>query len=272
MSYASIEEAMTSGHGIERSFCCHVHQDNVASASVNSLTGLWFCYACGAKGKYNVTDVTPAQFSAQLRAALERLDNPPRTYGESWLSLYDSMGPGQYWLDRFGEEICRLHRLGQDPAGRFATIPVRDEMGRILGVIRRDLTGEDRAKYRYPSGVDMSKHLYNHHRVTGDVLLLTEGATDAIAAEEAGFPTAVATYRNGVSRAQERLILQYAPRVVLVAYDQDDKGEMGATAVYDRLNRRVPVDRLTWDTYKDLAAIPLSDRTAMMSALSEQYG
>lgn len=271
MSYASIEEAMLNGTGIERSFCCHVHGDTNPSASVNSVSGLWFCYACGARGKFNVADVPPSARAVQIRAAIARMQELPRTYSESWLDVYDSMGPGDYWLSRFNEETCKLHRLGHDGVFNYATIPVRDPTGVIHGVIRRDLTGKDPAKYRYPSKVNVSKFMYNYHRAEGDVLVLTEGATDAIAAEEAGFPDAVASYRDGLSSAQVDLIMKYAPKVVLVAYDQDKAGHRGAAQIKDALHRRVRVDRLTWDGYKDLASIPLDERTQMFDAVKEMY-
>lgn len=271
MSYASIEEAMIYGYGIERQFRCHVHDDTKPSASVNSVTGLWFCYSCGARGKFNVSDIPADKAATAMIRYLDQISDEPVIYAESYLDVFDSMGPGEYWLSRFSEDVCRRHRLGHDGAGRFATIPVRDETGRILGVTRRDLTGHDPAKYRYPPGVKMSEHMYNYHACKGDVLMLTEGATDAVAATEACWPDVAATYRNGLSLAQAALIVQYAPKAVLVAYDQDDAGESGYRSVRHRLANYMRVDRLTWDTYKDLAAIPLSERSGMLQEVAEAY-
>jgi DNA primase len=271
MNYASIEEAMVYGYGVERSFQCHVHGDHNPSASVNSVTGLWFCYACGAKGKYNVADIPPDKAATQLVRYIDRMEQEKRYYSENWLDVYDSQGPGTYWLSRFSANTCADFRLGHDSAGRFATIPVRDLLGRVLGVVRRDLTGEDPAKYRYPPGVTMSELLFNYPDCTGDVLMLTEGATDAIAAVEAGWEDVVATYRNGISRAQTALIHEYQPKTVLVAYDQDKAGEAGYQAVRYHLGPRYKVDRLTWSDYKDLASIPVSDRRDMMKQLADQY-
>ena len=269
MSYASIEEAMVYGYGIERSFRCHVHGDTNPSASVNSVTGLWFCYACGARGKYNVSDVPPDKAATTLIRYVDRMMQEKTVHPEAWLDVYDSMGPGDYWLSRFSPEVCARFRLGQDPARKFATIPVRDAQDRVLGVIRRDLTGTDEAKYRYPPGVTMSKLLFNLSSCEGDVLMLTEGATDAIAADEAGWPSVMATYRNGISLYQRILLREYAPTTVICAYDQDEAGELGYRQIKNALG--VKVDRLTWTDHKDLASIALSDRRAMMQQLSELY-
>jgi DNA primase len=271
MRYASIEEAMINGYGTERSFVCHVHDDHTASASVNSLTGLWFCYACGARGKYDVSEIPTEKFAVALRKRLEALPEP-RHYPENYLDVYDSMGPGDYWLGRFTAETCKRFRLGVSSDRRYATIPARDEDGHLLGVIRRDLTGTDEAKYRYPPGVNMSHLMWNFHRCRGDVLMLTEGATDAMAAVEAGFSDAAATYRNGLSKHQVELIVRYNPTVVLCAYDQDEAGDRGYGQMLNALYaRRIKVDRLTWNDYKDLASIPLSDRAAMIEAVKKGY-
>lgn len=270
MSYASLAEAMVYGHGIERQFRCHVHGDTTPSASVNSLTGLWFCYACGAKGKYAVSELPPAQATAAVRSMLDRLEDPVLAVPELYLDYYDALGPGQYWLSRFAKDTCTAHRLGQDHAGEYATIPVRDPSGALYGVIRRDLTGTG-TKYRYPYKVNVSAFLYNYHRASGDVLLLTEGATDTIAAEEAGWSGAMATYRNGLSRAQQELVMAYDPDVLLVAYDQDAAGQRGAEQIKHDMAWKVRVDVLTWDTYKDLASMPLAERTDMFTQLTDTY-
>jgi len=270
MSYASLAEAMTYGHGVERQFCCHVHGDTNPSASVNAMTGLWFCYACGARGKYLVSEMTPTQVTASVRSMLDLMEEDVRALPESFLDYYDALGPGDYWLSRFGKESCRLHRLGHDPANSFATIPVRDPAGELLGLIHRDLTGTG-PKYRYPLHVPISTLLYNYHRAEGDVLVLTEGATDTIAAVEAGWASAVATYRNGLSRAQLVMILAYDPSAVLVAYDQDEAGERGVAQIRETLGKHVKVDRLTWEGHKDLASIPLGSRFEMFDKVKEIY-
>lgn len=274
MSYSSLEEAMLYGTGIERSFRCHVHGDTNPSASVNSMSGLWFCYACGARGKYNVAELPPDKAATSIIKYIDALAELPRTYTESWLGIYDASGPGDYWLSRFTEEYCRKYRLGQDPAARFATIPVRDELGEVLGVIRRDLTGLDTAKYRYPPGVTMSRLLFNHDRCTGDVLMVTEGATDAIALDEAGWTDVMATYRNGVSRKQVQMLREYAPEVVLVAYDMDEAGDLGYRQLKHALGSFARVDRLWWDSstgYKDLASVPLDERATLVEKLTRDY-
>lgn len=261
----TIDEAMMFGHGVERPFLCPVHDDHNPSASINSITGLWFCYSCGAKGKYDTTVIDSDTFHRQLEMFLD-LEEERKEYPEAYLNQYDALGPGEYWLSRFSLQVCRLHRLGQSYDGRYATIPVRDERGVLLGVVRRDLTGTDEMKYRYPYRLKISQLLYNYSRCTGDTIILTEGATDAIAAEEIGLE-AMATYRNGMSLAQYDMMRRYRPKRVFIAYDQDPAGERGAEQITAVLKDFTEVHRLSWDGYKDLASIPVEDRKNLRKVL-----
>ena len=266
MSYASIEEAMLNGWGIERSFVCHVHDDHNASASVNSVTGLWFCYTCHASGRVDMDrlDFDPKSVLRTVEHLAAKAQAAERIYSESWLDQYDVIGPGDYWLSRFSEQVCREFRLGQAADGSYATIPYRTPGGRILGVIRRDLTGKDPAKYRYPFGVDMTAFLFNYSMSSGRTLILTEGATDTIAAWETGCRCVMATYGSHISRDQIRQIHRYSPDRIVVAYDQDAAGQRGWEHMEMRLGSFYRLTRLWWDEYKDLASIPLPDRTQML--------
>lgn len=264
--WASIEEAMTNGWGIERAFVCHVHDDHNASASINSMTGLWFCYSCHARGSFDMTKIDPDPYEVRraVDRFMEQFEAESRIYPESWLSQFDSTGPGEYWLKRYSHEVARKHRLGKYPDQHAATIPFRDNAGRVLGVIRRDLTGLDPAKYRYPSGVDMQNYLYNYHRVQGRVILLTEGATDAIAADEGGFPDAMAVYGSHLSTQQRRLICKLDPDLIICAFDQDKAGDDGAHEVAARLPY-YRVERMEWPrVWKDLNSIPLPIRSKLL--------
>jgi hypothetical protein len=262
VAYRSVEDALTLGYELERQFVCHVHDDHNASASVNSVTGLWVCYACGSAGR---VDLDTMQISATGVVKLtERLFESLTTtnrFTESWLNVFDSQGPGDYWLSRFSPEVCRYYRLGTAP--HVATYPMRDNEGQVLGVISRSLDGIG-PKYRYPPRVSVSEYLIDFHRVTGDDLILVEGMSDVAACRDAGF-TAVGSYHAGISSAQAKLLRRYQPRTLWVAYDQDRAGEEGFSKVLAKLDWSFHVKRLWWDSYKDLADIPVDLRREMLS-------
>lgn len=271
--YASIQEALVHGTGRERQFLCHVHGDSNPSASVNSLTGVWLCYACGAKGKVNLdgVEMDPYALRRRIKDIEERVAASQVRYPESWLNVFDSMGPGEYWLSRFSAEACRRHRLGQTVDGKWATIPLRANSGEVMGVIMRTLTG-DRRKYKYPNQARLSQRLYNYHRAEHDLVMITEGATDSIAIDEVTPGYSMAIYGDRLSRAQTQLLYRYSPRVILVATDQDEGGEKAYKSIQLQLGDFCVVQRLAWEGYKDVASIPLDERTEMVSWAVSNYG
>lgn len=269
----SLEDALHNGYGIERSFLCHVHGDNTPSASVNSLNYMWVCYACGAGGKVDPDNIEydPYALKRQLDDLERRAKVQEVSYSESWLNIFDSTGPGEYWLSRYPASLCRKHRLGQTPDGLYATIPLRDNGGGVRGVIRRSLTGQ-RPKYRYPFGAKLSQRMYNYHRADSDVILITEGATDAIAVDEVRPGISMSLYGMNVSATQSWLLRRYAPRVILVATDQDRAGERALDSMNTAMGDFCPVIRLTWSDYKDLASIPVDDRADLIHWVCSEYG
>jgi hypothetical protein len=268
VSYGSLEEALTFGSELERQFICPAHDDHNASASVNSVSGLWCCYACGAAGR---ADLDTIEISAtgvvKMTAKLFDQLTTENKFTESWLNVFDSTGPGDYWLSRFDVTTCHHFRLGSAPG--VATYPLRDNEGQVLGVVTRDLTGRRKEKYRYPARVNVSNYLIDYHRVSGDDLILVEGMSDVCAVHEAGF-AAVGSYRAGISSAQALLLRKYQPRTLWVAYDQDRAGDEGYSKVLAKLDWAFHVKRLWWSDYKDLAEIPVDLRRQMLAEVTNK--
>lgn len=266
-AYSTIQDAMSLGTGVERQFHCGNpdHEDRNASASVNSITGAFLCYSCGWKGKIDVDnyEIEISMVGRQLDKLSRALEEPERELTESWLSMFDAAGPGEYWLSRFSEAVCRDFRLGVDYVTESATIPLRDAKGRPLGVIRRSLGRGP--KYLYPPDVDISDYLFAYERCDDDIIVLVEGATDAIASWEVGHQ-AMAIYGSRMSKAQEKLIDRYDPKALILAFDMDEAGDRAAREVTARYPY-IEVTRPEWRDreYKDLASMPLDLRKEVLN-------
>lgn len=269
MHWQSLEEAMESGHGLERAFLCHVHPDNSPSASVNSSTGMWCCYTCGAKGRYKhgEFDISPDSLIAEIEKVETILSAEQSYKSDFWMAKYLAAGPGTYWRSRFTEEACAHFQLGS--LGSEAVIPYRDALGRLLGVISRDTSGERKARYLYPKNARVGENLFNLTNCTGDVIFLTEGATDSIAAWEVGLHDTMAIYGSQLRPVQSFRLNQYAPKTIVCAFDQDDAGDTAYRSVCRQM-WDYRVERLEWDTYKDLAAMPLEERQEMADWIQSQ--
>jgi hypothetical protein len=265
----TLAEALSAGQGIERKFHCENpdHIDSHASAWVNSITGAFFCFACGWGGHADVDrfDVAPDAVIKELRRFTQMLENPRRVFDESWLNQFDAAGPGEYWLSRFSPQACWNFRLGVTPDGQQATIPMRDLTGNVLGVYRRNLDPDAENKYEYIPGVEMNQLLYNYQACTNDVLVLTEGATDAIAAWEAGYD-AMAVYGNRATKAQRIALARYGPKVVIGAFDADEGGQKASAAWYKTCESLAINYRRAWPSgAKDLASMSVADRRVILN-------
>jgi len=231
----TLEEALAKGYGTWRSFTCPVHDDSSPSARVNTLTGRWVCMVCGAKGSAENYEPDPDKVLDAALWAVDQLDRDD-IYPESWLDQFDALTPGDYWLSRFSEETCRKYRFGWDSLEMQAVYPFRDDEGRCRGVVRRARPGE-KPKYKYPQGVDASKHLFGYHLAHGvDILVLTEGAPDAAAVTDVSGILETLTglvwapggcYGKTLHKAQARLIHRLNPTAVMLGFNADEAGEKG---------------------------------------------
>ena len=261
MKAQTLQEALTTGRGIERSFRCEVHDDHNASASVNTVTGLWCCYACGAAGKVDENDTIP---DADTLLSYLKGDTPVRVYAEAWLDLFDSNHSSKYWSARFGEATADHYRCGTHPLTGQPTYPIRNAAGEVLGVVVRQ---DHNPKYLYPYGVSTSRTFFGDIRPARTVVLV-EGAADVMALHQAGIPDGWAVlgcYGAGLHSPQVDLIADLSPHTVVCAFDNDNAGHDAAQRSSERLAGLVPrVVIHSWDPFNDPADMPAADRIAVI--------
>lgn len=261
----TLAQALSSGSGIERKFSCPVHRDVNPSASVNILKGKWYCYTCHARGTADgavFEDMDDDTFMSALNHLVGETER--EFHPEGWLDQFDAGLPCEYWCSRFEPETVAHFRLGYDAVKDAATYALRDPAGRCIGVVRRSLAGG--TKYRYPRHVKTNDLLFNYEPTNVDMVILTEGATDAMAAWEAGFTQesgylALATFSNRISASQTALLARLGLSRVVVAYDDDEAGNAGAQQVARLLGRDYDLLRPVFPRHaKDLADLSISAR------------
>ena len=264
----TLEEAMATGQGIERPFRCTEHDDTHASASVNVLKMVWYCYACGASGGVDKKKKAP-----EIDALLSLMVSPDavgRAYPESYMQLYSEPG---YWLSRFPGWLCHTMGLGEDPFNGDGVFPVHTGQGKLAGVGRRHLFTETAGtvevqgtRYLYPRAWSASQTLFgtSGRWNTWPVIVVVEGAADATGVWEVGAP-GFAVYGSGVHMPQIDLIYRMAPKLILLGFDNDDAGEKAVSRSYGELARIAPVKRVRWPhRFKDPAATPLNTRKEIL--------
>lgn len=256
----TLSDAIAKGQGIERPFKCTEHDDNMASASVNVVKGVWYCFACGSHGNVDKKRVPKV---AELEAMMEP-ERLPKIYDEAFLDLYSDHG---YWLNRFPAWVCWYLGLGEDPFTGDATFPVHTAGGLLAGVGRRKMEGEPRYVYpRYWSAASSLFGTWGGYQGY-PFIVLVEGAADAAACWEVGCP-ALAVYGAGVHRPQLELISRFNPSVVLMGFDMDLAGERAAQAGLESMKNNYQVARVTWLLNDPAEAVPEDRAIDLIRAVS----
>lgn len=228
----NLDEAVAKGRGVERSFRCDVHDDSNASASVNVVKGVWYCYACGASGRVGKGSITAA-----MDAVIELMAEPAlvKPKHHDWLSLYTDNGAA-YWQQRFGQRVATMFACGTDPITGHPTYPVAGPDGEVWGVVHR--TDGD-PKYLYPE-VPVSQTLFGYHRFPPGFIkrvIAVEGAADVMAMHttrgRSQDTLIVGCYGAGLHAPQVTLINQLRPQMVVLAFDNDEAGRRAAEREYD---------------------------------------
>lgn len=269
----TLAQVLIDGQGTERPFRCPDpnHMDTHASASVNVIKGVWFCYGCGAKGKVD----SKAAPSALDLMAMSQPEQACRVYPESWLAWF---GAGYYWADRFPLWVCRMMSLGQDPMNLRATFPVRTAQGKLAGVGQRNDSSE--ARYLYPAhwAASRSLHGFDTARTLGadlSVITLVEGAADATAGWEVAMPT-FGCYGAGIHQPQIELLAQISPKLVLLGFDADEAGVKATDRTIEALQNNYETATIDWSTVgaKDPADTSCEGRLEAISeaVASSRYG
>ena len=269
MTAYTLAEAVSSGRGSERPFRCHMHNDTNASASVNVDRGVWVCYACGAAGQIDAADVVPDL--EQLTRILLGSD-PPRTYPDTWLDIFDAHGPSPYWSKRYGEETASHYRCGTHPVSNLPTYPIRDANGRVNGVVVRD--GRGNPKYRYPYGSRTSATFFGS-LAPRPVVVLVEGASDVMALH--GHPQTWAVlgcYGAGVHQPQTEVLARLNPKVIVLAFDDDDAGRSAMLRSHASLDALTHTLSYRWSTIggKDPGELPKGKAVQGLSDYLESTG
>jgi 5S rRNA maturation endonuclease (ribonuclease M5) len=218
---------------------CPWHDDQgKPNLYINGYKGVFLCHACGAKGHLRSLGETPLVEVSTLREKLHRLQTPPlkiKYYSEAWLAQFAFDHP--YWSTRgLSPEIVKQFGLGFDPVDNVLTIPLKDDKGRVRGVIKRRLDNE-KPKYLYPSGVKIGQILFGADLVRKSKfrkVALVEGSLDAIACWDSRIP-ALGLLGARITHDQRLLLQSLNIHTVVTMTDNDNAGREAAAQIKESL-------------------------------------
>lgn len=228
--------------GAEWMVQCLFHDSSHTNMQFNVETGLFYCFKCHTGGNIRTIErklgirVEEAQLDvSDIRKRLAALKTEPvedlPVRDESFLKQFAF--PTRFWTETrgFEESVVKAFDLGYSPlgdkVGDFATIPLRNMNGGLLGVIKRYMDPDIPLRYRYPKGFKKSHHLFASWMVHEDddahTVFLTEGSIDAMKIWQAGHP-AMAIYGSRISVEQVRMLKRLGIVKVVLAFDNDEGG------------------------------------------------
>lgn len=232
---------------------CPMHGERHASASVNLERG-WYCNVCETGG--TVRDL--------IKFIEELPDDDPRKRKSSSSNVYDlgeerrrrrsDEGPPDEVLSEsrvlgwhndlmdspellrpfrskrgLNKATLREFRIGYDSRSKVQryTIPVYDELGRLVNVRRYRLDHGASQKVWNARGHGNPPRLYPLHVIEGvDEVVLCEGELDALLTTQKGFPAVTGT--GGAKKWVPAWAEHFKGKTVFVCYDNDEDGRTGA--------------------------------------------
>ena len=118
--------------------------------------------------------------------------------------------------------------------------PIHDQEGQLVAYAGRSLDdGEPR--YLFPPGFHKSQVVFNLHRAVWESTrwaLVVEGFFDCLRVHQAGYRNVVALLGVSLSEAQEKLLRERFPHLVLML-DGDEAGQRASQQLAKRLQARV---------------------------------
>lgn len=238
---------------------CPFHEnEGTAAMQFNVDRGLFVCFSCGAGGGMRAlarhfgtsyvdrgVDVDELLHTLTLLRSKNHGEKPVPVLPESTLSRYDF--PTDYWgpcprhciAYEYGR--CKNHRgftprtikrfdLGFDPLRNTAVIPLRNDHGGLIGVVRRYLDPDVEFRYRYPKGFKRTNNLFGAwraFRTDSDLGVMVEGATDSLNVWQAGY-MGLGQYGSSLNPAQVTILRKLGLREVVLFYDNDKAGRKAA--------------------------------------------
>lgn len=258
--------------GQEISARCPVHlartgkADRSPSWSMNSETGLWICYSCGARGTLQslvreMTGDDSVDANAMLmNSMVENLDKPKvehRVEADIHAYLRFSPVPTPMLNARnLSKESAHHYGLRWDSANKAWIIPIVSHENKFMGWQEKGST----YTFNHPTGVKKGETLFGIMQVRNHkTILVVESPLDVVRFHSSfDGMAAVATYGAQVTKQQVHILSSIAERLI-IAMDNDDAGKASG----QKMSKEMPYLRggLHWLKYSHTKAKDIGDMT-----------
>jgi len=277
--------------------------EKTPSFAISLTTGLWMCHAChekgnlrtflrdiGVPGKTIDTFYKPLLEQIEERAARQTRKAQRIFSGltsgvleESSLGLFEHC-PLSLLEEGFSEDTLKHFDVGYDTKNNRITFPIRDILGRLVGISGR-ATMDDHPRYKVysekeykawgltPISTDKSHILWNAERVYPEswfdkspAILVCEGFKACMWSWQAGFKNTVALMGSFLSPYQ-RAVLERMGGAVYLFLDNDEAGQKGVMQISRRLARTLRVRVVQYEERQPTDLSPQQVQEAVSKAV-----
>ena len=164
-----------------------------------------------------------------IKAKRSNFDEQLKPLNENVLKAYLNWNNTVFEKDNISRDTQTEFELGIDVFSHRVTIPIRDELGRLVGVKGRrvwDVVDEYNPKYIYLHQCAKSKILYGLYKTLpyikqSNEIIICESEKGVMQLWDMGFKNAVGVGGHSLSDWQVTLIAQTGANNVIIAYDKD---------------------------------------------------
>jgi len=154
-----------------------------------------------------------------------------------------------YFLDKgFTQSVVDYFELGTitDEFGiDRASVPIRDEYGRLVSISGRRTDNDDEPRYLLVKNFQKRRVLYNFHNIINHptryegTVIIVEGFKALWYVHSAGFKNAVAVMGSSISTEQVNLLVKYGLSCAILLLDGDEKGRLGMQRSQERMKGKI---------------------------------
>jgi hypothetical protein len=227
---------------------CPLHEDENRSASLNTLTGEWYCFAGCGGGRVADLIMQKSHWVSPGRAAMNggspRYATPNEVITEGRIqgwhaALLDDETACDYLVERgIHTKTMVDFEIGWDRVKQAYTIPVRGPKGEIWNIRRYTTRENARTKIWNVAGMRPTE-LYPIGQLEADRIIICEGEWDTLATIQHGY--AAITRTSGAKTWYPRWNPLFKGKLVFIAQDCDKDGQNGATKIARSLGRTAEV-------------------------------
>ncbi len=179
-------------------------------------------------------------------------DNKAKAVSEKRLLGYRSVRSNKFGSDGFSEGILNAFEIGggyvDDDKLIRDVIPIRDPEGELVAYSLRDIRegiSYDK-KYILTYGFNKDKIIYNLNKAkkfaSDKPLIVVEGFKSVWRLAEYGIHNVVAIMGSTITSGQINILCSYALKGVVIMFDNDQAGVVGALKSYEAINNKFPTD------------------------------